>query len=290
MALGSVAFWYFTSPAWQGEHRFNLVLSGSSTGVLSIYPPEKTAVFLIVPNETLVRTLEGYGFYRIEAIWELGDQEGKNGGEFLAGSLQEALAIPIDAYARVDDLVWEKSKIDAALLSLVKGRGETNLSFWDRVKLYAQFKPIRPYKINVLNLSQLEVLDQEPVAEVVSVWKLNQERADQLLAAYFKDPEIRQEDLSLAVLNGTLTPGLAKKGARLLTNIGGRVIAIADWDLGTNHCLVKIKAGDKEKIAASYTLTKIKKIFACQEIEADLGDYRVDLIVVLGEDYRQKVD
>jgi hypothetical protein len=119
-----------------------------------------------------------------------------------------------------------------------------------------------------------------------SGFELNQARLDRIIAKYFQDEKIREEGLALEVVNATNHSGLAARAARIISNMGGRVIAMRDWDLRNEKC--SLRSGQKN--LSSYTLKKLVKVFDCQFDGEDLGSSRAEMIIILGEDYWRELN
>ena len=80
---------------------------------------------------------------------------------------------------------------------------------------------------------------------------------DSLLEGIFFEPKVRKEKIPIEVLNATAVPGLAQEAARVITNIGGKVVRV---EKGEEKVLrSQLKGGKKE--FKSFTFLKIKEIF-----------------------------
>jgi hypothetical protein len=301
--IGFVSYNFFSKNTWDGKNRINLVFVGQEVFIFSLNPWERTAILLSFPSETFIEVIHGYGQYRLEAVYQLGQIENHRGGELLAGSLQENLGIPIDGFAVISNFQFPISKdkpkdyILAAFRLLLKG-GETNLTKWDLARLSWQIRKIRQDKIMVIEAEEGSVLEQILLADGTKGLKIDTEKAKKLAESFFKDSKIRQEDLTIAVLNSTEHFGLAERVSRIIENIGGRVIEIgntenskfpahpADGQVPNSECEIR----SKKLLKKSYTVKKLMKIFSCQRGGGDLENYRAEVVLILGEDYWKKLE
>ncbi|MGB9707111.1 MAG: hypothetical protein ACPLXP_03505, partial [Microgenomates group bacterium] len=105
--LGSFGYVLFSKSVWDGKNRINLVFANHKIFIFSLNPPEKEAVVLLLPPQTFVEVTHGYGQYKAESVYQLGEMENHRGGELLAGSLQESLGIPIDAYVSISNFKFQ---------------------------------------------------------------------------------------------------------------------------------------------------------------------------------------
>lgn len=129
---------------------------------------------------------------------------------------------------------------------------KSDLSFFDLMVLI-----IRSFKIN------------NPVLKIIPDGKLGD---------YLKDSLLRQEALSVEVLNSTSLSGLAQKTALLLENSGLRVVRTADWGEPVSGCRLLIS-----KNKQSYTLFWLKRVFPCEVKLTSEEVSRADISIILGE-------
>jgi len=292
---------FFSQRAWDGKNKINIVFIAPRVFIFSLDPPERRGIILFLTPKTLLETIHGYGDYRLESIYKLGEQEGHGGGEFLATSLQENLRVPIDGYALVSDLVKE-AKLDSKprdfileyLRNLFFKHTKTNLTKKDVFLLWLKTRKIRQDKISVVDLEKLDITEKIILPDNSESFKINPQKFKKIASEFFKDNQIRQENLEIAVLNSTSYSGLATGVADLIENIGGRVVEVGETEKSkiqsaswrTNS---KCKIKSKKEFKKSYTLKKLEKVFGCQWEEEDTGDYRGDLVLILGEDYWKKL-
>lgn len=292
IGLSYKIYGFWQQRLWDGQNRLNLVAESHPIFIVSLVPRKEMTV-LLIPDDIFIEAIRGFGFYRVKSIYKLGELEGQ-GGELLLGSIQEFLGVPLDGHVVMESL---KLKVDQdvemvkkLLLSqiwlLLRSSGKTNLSAWDLAAFWWQLKKIRPTKITLVNLGQLDACSQTMLADGTRAINVDSERLNQLANQLFEDEKIRTENLALSILNGTDQFGLAKKAARLISNLGGRVVEIGDWREDVPRCELK---GVKSKIK-TYTAQKLKSIFNCQWTGDDLAGHRADLVIILGEDYWQKLN
>ena len=254
---------------WDGKNQINLAFDAQPVAIASFNPQENSANILIIPNGTLVEAAWGYGSYRVESLFGLGELDGR-GGEVLATSLQEYLGIPIDAYASMENAKCKvqsakeaKDSILGVFLNFLKNGGKTNLTKWDLFRLW--------WKINNIPEDKIKIFDLDP------------QLLEQIISGFAIDEKIKEEDLAIAVLNATDQPGLATKRSRLTRNIGGRVIGIGElengeWKMENGKCQIRSKKIYKN----SYTVKKLSKIFNCDWGGENLEGQRAEVVLIIG--------
>lgn len=287
----SYRFYRLVSDAvWDGKNRINLAFQAKPVLVTSFSLEEASLKTLVISEGTLIEVIHGYGFYRAESIYQLGELEGQ-GGELLTSSLQEYLGLPIDGYIKDDNLEFStqnpaefKRSLVRAMIELAKGKGKTNLTRWDIFRLWWEIRKLKTKEVALIDLGETNALSLVVLPDESQAAEVDLERLDRIVQPLFIDERIRFENLAIVVLNGTSYPGLARRGTRLISNIGGRVTGVAGSKGRRARCEVRSKKGNKN----SYTVKKIAKVFDCQWGGENLEDQRAEVVVILGEDYGQK--
>lgn len=275
---------------WDGKSQFNLAVNSQPVTIVSFDCQEKNINILKIPDGTFIETVHGYGPYRIESVYKLGEIKGV-GGQLLADSLQEYFGLNIDGFLIGDKLPQEQSGLKNFLLNQfftsLRSRGKTNLSRWDQLRLWWQVKMVRGDKINLIDLSQTSASQEVDLPDGSRAMKIDQERLEKIINQFFFDKKIKEEDLAVSVFNKTGHLGLANKAARIIDNIGGRVVQVSNQKQETqdNRCQIK----SEKKYKKSYTVEKLIKIFDCQWLEEKLPDQRAQVNLYLGEDYWSKL-
>ncbi|MCJ7804116.1 LCP family protein [Patescibacteria group bacterium] len=288
--LSGLSFKIFRSVGkslWDGKGQFNLVINSQPVMVVSFDYPEKNINLLSIPDGTFVEAIHGYGPYRIESLYKLGEIKG-NGGGLLAGSLQEYFGINLEGYLTGDKYQPDNMKIKNFLLNqffdALRGRGKTNLSRWDLLRIWWQVKKIREDKIIVVDLAQTSASQEVDLPDGSKAIKIEPERLTRIISQFFIDEEFKKEDLTITVLNKTEHLGLANNASKIINNIGGRVIQISSLhdQTGTNgSCEIK----SEKKYKNSYTVEKLKQIFDCHWSEGEENEQRARILLLVGEDY-----
>jgi len=282
----------FSQKVWDGRNKINIVFIGQKVFIFSLDPQEKKAIILSLPPKTFIETIRGYGDYPLESIYKLGEQEGLDGGEFFASSLQENLRVPIDGYVLISDFketnLTSKPRefILACFKDLFFGRNKTNLKRGDLAFLWLKLIKVRQNKISIGDLEKLDIAEKVILPDGTGGFKINSQKFKKVALEFFKDLQIRQENLEIAVLNSTSYSGLATRMADLIENIGGRVVEVGEiknskFQIPNSKCELKSKKGLKK----SYTLRKLEKVFGCQWQEEEAGVYRGDLVLIVAEGY-----
>jgi len=298
LAVGSIfifkIFISMKNSLWDGKNRFNIVISADPVIISSFEPQDKSLSVLLVPEGTFIQAVHGYGPCRAEGIYRLGELNQK-GAYLLTESLQSYFGLPLEAYllnSKVDDN-YDYQSVLSFKEFLTKKLGlkierETNLNTWDLWRLFWFSRQIRPDKIEIIDLAETRATDEISLPDGSLAFKIDSQRLELITNQYFADRKIRDEDLTIAVLNGTKHTGLANKLAFLVKNIGGQVVRVGEIDPSefsddfTNlNCVVKTS----KKYKSYYTVQKLINTFNCQWQENQSINERSSLVVIVGEGY-----
>ncbi len=282
---------------WDGQNQLNLAFNSQPVFLASFNPQGKSLNVLLIPQGTFIETLHGYGPCRVESIYRLGELN-KKGGELFQGSLQEYLGIPVDGYAVISNFQLpisnsakeRKNSLSKLLLELLK-KGETNLTKWDLVRLWWDFRNLHQEKINLVDLGQTSASQEVELPDGTKATKIDNERLVVVTSQLFADEKIKEEDLTVAVLNATDHPGLANKIALLIKNMGAQVVNIGEAEkLKSQISKAKCQVRSQKKEKNSYTVQKLKKTLNCEWGGEDLENQRSDVVLIVGEGYWEKLN
>lgn len=100
---------------------------------------------------------------------------------------------------------------------------------------------------------------------------------DKIVAPLFIDAALADEKMSIQIINGTETAGLANRLARILINMGGNVVAVSTSDSIFPRSAIEY-VGEK-----SYTVDRLSKTFGLTAREVQKSGIS-DIIIKLGKD------
>ncbi len=272
---------------WDGKSHLNLVLISSAAEAKNAFvislEPEKSLNILVLPDNLYLEVPSGYGQYQLGSIYPLGELEGQ-AGELMKATIQQSLAIPVEAYLKLSQNCFGQEPAGCCLAAL-KGRGETDLSRWDLFRLWLKIKELRQDEINRVNLTETATLKELELPDGTVVLETEITQIDSLVKKFFSDRRVREEALKIEILNATKYGGVANEVARLLNNIGGAVISVANSENQIQKSKLKIQ---NEGMKNLYTVKKIEKILGIEAEAGEMADSRADLVIILGVDYYQR--
>ena len=128
---------------------------------------------------------------------------------------------------------------------------------------------LKKYTISNLSINEFYSLVKfsgSLTKDTISTYSVTQEdindsgNLDNQIANMNFDGNISQEELSVAILNGTDYPGVALFGSRLVTNSGGRVVAVSNASTLYDTSYIATDIRD------SATLTYLSRVLGIQNI------------------------
>jgi hypothetical protein len=276
----------FKNSLWDGTERINFVVSAENTTLVSFEPSEKNLTFLEIPNNTLMEVPHGYGEYQLGAISRLGDLEKRK--NLMSETLQENLALPVVGF--IQDSGGQENKDNSRnnlkdiLMEGLINKNQTNLSGWDIIRLWWQIRSVKETDVLIFNLEKRDLLTTKTLADRTKVFSLDTPTFDLKMQNLLPILSLKKDNLTIEILNSTGVPGLADKTARILNNIGTRVVSTGNMETEIQKSLLK---GNKN-LKSTKTAGIVKKLFNCDWQDTDESG-RADLTLIIGHDYFEKL-
>lgn len=283
------------SYSWNKDYVINLVLKGKDIALLSFNPKMEELTLINLPDNLLIEVPRGFGRWQIRSIYDLGESNKKGEGVLLLEqSVSSLFGLPIDGtidfYKEGDKdipVLVESFRKDINIFNIL-GRTRTNLTLFDLIKLKTSLSSVRFDKVKIVNLHDLFLLDKEKLADGTEVFSAELAKLDSA-AANLSDPYFKDEYKGVAIFNATEKPMLATSVARVVTNMGGNVISVANSESKVSRTYLY---GDTK----SKTYQRLMQIFdkgcskdkKCDKIPTEnLGSStsRADIVIVLGDDF-----
>lgn len=277
------------SPLW----RTTVVIANDPVVVVSIDSQQRRAAVIVVPADTQIEAVSGYGQYSLESLWKLGAIDKKD-GDILAESIQELLGIPVQWYIgpSKENNIWTVSDPQAlvshvfslqGLVRYISSSYRTNMPFLRMVRLKVALNGVagNQYKRIVLVPDNAITMKEQPDGTTMPTVDLS--RLDVLLGNMFENEKIRKDAESVAIYNTTSMSSLGSRVGRMLSKLGVFVVSIGNNPVGLSQCELE---GSSEALNRE-TAKMIDAIFHCRKISAR-GMLRADLELRLGMDYAKR--
>jgi hypothetical protein len=287
---------------WDGQSTLNIVVKTNSVYALSYHPPEKELVILKFPDDTYVTLPQKYGSWPTRSVYQLGQAEQPPiGAQLLKTTIEMNLGVPVDGFIYFDSdeefltTIKNLRKNPMESATFIKSI-ESDLSPLELGKLVWGWWGVRLDKIKMVDLGTSQITESILLPDGSRALGMNKALIDQLMQREFVDSRVSDEGLSVSIYNSTDVPGLAEKAARIVTNLGGRVI----YQGNTKEKHEKSLIFSKSQNDKSYTKLRLGQIFAqhclvkpsfwskndtCSLDKTKEVIDRGDVTIILGEDY-----
>lgn len=204
--------------------------------------------------------------------------------EELEKELRNVLGLPIDSFVYFEgfsdsldqnevisfknSLSFSNSLKIVDFYQYVRQRIKTSLSFKDLVSVIIKLSNIRDDKIR-----------EHSTEELLVAGNLEKSLIDEFAQKYFSVPSVLNEGAKIEVRNATGVSGLAYQVSRIVSNVGGNVINIANDDniseITTIHAYF-----DRPK-----TVEYLSRVLKAKVVREKNEDARADLVVTVGKDF-----
>lgn len=286
---------------WDATYNLNLAVIARDISLVSYNPNEKKLIILTLPDSVYLDVPYGLGKWQLRSIYALGETEGQGlasrseEGRLLKESLSLFFGLPVDGFLKLQGDLSQKDTFELMetfrqnpfrLVQSLKD-AKSDLTLWEILNFQRHLLSVRFDKVKIIDLVRLNLLQAEKLADAEQVFVSDPVKLDSVLQE-FTDTHILSEHLSVSIFNATKEPQLAQKAKRIITNMGGNVIAIANSQKGVKRSYVQ---GSESK-----TYQRLLQIFdsgcsrdpKCDKIDSQslgLASIRAQISLVLGEDY-----
>ncbi len=298
---------------WSAPETLNLAVKYNDIYLLSLNPQSDQLTIFKVPSEAYVNASFGFGSWPIRSIYGLGQGENPPmGAKLLETTLSSVLGVSVDGYlilpddkaGNLENLTVKIKQNPLTFMGLLR-KSKTDLSLSEYWNFWWSLKKVRTDKIETVDLGDSGIAKTNVLADGSKVYSLDQYKLDAVIQKQLEDLNLRKESLSVGVFNATDHQGLAEKAARIVTNMGGRVIFTTNLSTSLENSFV-VERHQANKGKLSYTTSRLTKIFTssacskggsifsfksqgkepvCSPKDLTLSPSTADVNIILGEDY-----
>lgn len=303
---------FWQKSIWNGTNRVSFVLESRSDkdpgdvrlAVFSYDPKLTRAIFLIIPENTMLDVPFGYETYQASSVYKLGELDKKRGGgRLLAKSIENTFGIVLDGYYVYDVKALSKlprNKIEvidlkkkyfswsglfSSLINLFNDHSiDTNFSLRDKLHLWNTLRQLRLDQIAVYDLSDMQILADTELPDKSIVKIADKDLYDAFFDGYFYDSPIRSEKITIEIVNATDQERVASQFARLMEGVGANVMIKSTSDKVEDYnCRLYLNS---ENLKHSSIVAKLITIYKCSiGSDADKSSLHADIKVILGKGY-----
>jgi hypothetical protein len=294
------------SSRWDGNGRYTVVLNSKPIGIFSIEPQKRKVVFTQIREEAMVDVPYGYSTYPASSIFKLGELDGKRGGgKLLSKSMEYTMGIAVNGFfsigndrfpleinsqtdiEKVKDKYFTLSGGLTILTSLIfnKTNYKSDIPLVDIWKVWTAIKKTRSDQIYYLNLDNKNIYDEDKLPDGTVVSLIDKNRLDAALADYFEDSKIRNENVTIEIVNATNKERLASQFTRILTKIGANVLVKSNNpEIRQKACIIEIS---DIKLKDIIIIKRLKEMYSCQLIDKLIDKGQAEIKITIGEDFNK---
>lgn len=287
---------------WDGNRRFNIIVNSSPLLLLSLDPMENEFSAVSIPSDAYMEVVSGYGNYKAESIYPLGELDQKRGGgNLLASTIQNIFGLPIDGYLSLRDKTHFQINSSSEFIQfknlfftftnmislskqlLTKSYDfSTNLTLSEFIRFFWNVSNLRSDQVKFYNPDRFSIIETQILPDGSRVGKIDPDKLDKTLENVFTEKEILKEDITISIYNATHKSGVGSDIARIISNIGGRVVYVGNYDTKNKQgCIM----GGNSINSNSYTKLRLSYILGCKiSKDKSIGEAS-DLYILIGEDY-----
>lgn len=296
--------------SWDGSSVINLIVASvdkkaqdkdlKEITFVSLNTKEEELTIIKLSDEIFLELPKNFGSWKLGSIYKLG-QENKPaiGEDLLKMSVSRMLALPVDGIVEMESsegLDIEK-EVQSWKGNLLYGfsfltKIKTDLSLKEAMDFVSKAAKVRNDKITSLDLFRSTITSSKLLPDSSRVLGVDGVKLDTFIKQKLNDPVILNEDLTVAVFNGTDHPGLTAEAVRLINNLGARVTIISNTSEKFVKTGIYINPKEGESIDKSQTYKRLAEIFApgclkesCATLDTEIINSRAAINLVLGEEY-----
>ena len=296
--------------SWDGSSVINLIVAGVDKNGLSkdlkqitfvsFNPSEEEITIIKLSDEIFLELPKNFGSWKLGSIYKLG-QENKPaiGEDLLKMSVSRLLALPIDAIVEMESTEsleiekelenWKGNMLSGfSFLTKIK----TDLSLNEAMSFVSKAAKVRSDKITSLDLFRSTITSSKLLPDSSRVLGVDGVKLDTFIKQELNDPVILNEDLTVAVFNGTDHPGLTSEAVRMINNLGARVTIISNTSEKFVKTGIYVNIKEGEGIEKSQTYKRLAEVFTpnclkvnCVTTDTEVINSRAAINLVLGEEY-----
>lgn len=276
----------FSSSKWDGKSSFSIAIGSENSSLFIFQPDLNNLVVFTISGETLYETGDSNKPYE-----ELAKAIERGGSDYIT-AMSKTYESKIDNYIinkrsdYIDDvkasIYFDQFVSLTTPLKLIGGNwGEngtdTNITRIDAFKLWWKTKSLSAEQLIVTDLSSLKeeiILNNEQ-----TVLGADQAALSRSIAKYLENFTIREENLSIKIINGSGSRKSLELASAFVANVGGSISAVEISE--SVSTTTKILSSNKN----SYTAKYLANIFNCDINEAKTSVKQDEIILILGEDF-----
>lgn len=287
VALIVATFILFQMSTWDGKSAVSFLVVFSedseeslqrSLAIVTLQPEDHSLDVIEVPDTLKIDTIYGYGQYSSSALYGLMKLE-KHNMSFLTQTMAFQFGIPVEHVVMSNE---KKQEVNIDLLAnsfwnQMLFKEVSTFSYLDRVKAWWYLTHVRKDKMTSIDMLSSGLIHGDELDIV---------KCDQIISQVFPDPKIREEQISVAIVNTTDEAKLGTRLGRIFFNMGINVVRVTDSKDTYEKTRIVYSYNDHKNFLATKIIQNIfviskDNVFKDSQVAEE---YRADLVLLVGED------
>lgn len=244
--------------------------------VVSVWPDTLKAVSLLIPPETMVTAVGGYGTYRVAALAQLGRVEGV-GDALLRDSLEYTLGIPIHQV-----YMSKRATVRGAWVGIMRQALLGQRSAPEVVEIIRLLRSVGDGVAEKLTVSDKNVLREKAEADGTVSLYFEPVLTDRYMQNMIKTIWREAAMMQVAVINASGKPQMAASWSRFPRIAGFDVVSVTDQQEMAEKTAIIFSDVETMNSAPGHVLAQL---FPRAEIRVgEVEKYRAQVVVILGND------
>ena len=274
--ISLIGFTKLSQKNWNGEDKLTLVIRGEENVNIAIFDPKQAEIInIIIPDNTEVDVAEQKGIYKIQNIWELGENS-KLGGNLLSRSVTKHFKLPVYLWADKYALGFLESN-PTRLAKTLFYPYSTNLSLGDKFGLALFSLSVKNPKRSDIDFIESDYVKEKELLDGTTGY-VTMGDLPPGISSLFPMSGMSENIYRIMIRDATGQFGLSEEVTKILEVLGGKVVSIVKEKEADGVC--ELRGKNQE------TLEVIAKLLPCS-VKKDSAT-NIDIEVYLGKDFGER--
>lgn len=252
-----------------------------------LMPDRRRLVVVGIPLGIKIPVVRGYGQYRVEAIWRLGEIENW-GDTLLTESMEHLIGVRFERslVIEVGDQTYQGNElIDKISRKLILGAVMRPLDWYESILIYREMSQDLRERVVMREPDSDRLLIRDTDVSGIETLRFDMLQFDAWLETLIMPIDSEFGRIGVVVENTTVQPGMAAHWSRFVRFGGFDLLGIQSSDFSLKDSLVIFADSDIANSVGGVSLQRLYPDF--EVIVGNLDEYRADVLVRVGEDAAQ---
>lgn len=268
-----IVIFFNSLSTWTGDSKLIISTIVEDEARIVVLDPRINEISVIsIPGNTEVKVARGLGNWKINAVWDLGTQEGY-GGKLLSETFTNHIMMPSEYW-------WDESLHEIMNTSMLVSAGrilkaDSSFGVVDRFKIAIFASRVRNTDRKYLDLSNTSYLDKGELKDGTSGYLLTSKMPKSLLLVLANE-NFANNSFTVEIVDSTDTYNLSDSLGQVISITGAKVASIKKEATSDLDCIIK----SENEVAVKY----FSNLFDCSGEVGEL-DSGFDMSIEIGKKF-----